>query len=264
MTTKYFMEAHTESKRLAQKTNTNEIVDNYIKPLLNSETCRFLDVGCGPALISQSISNLFPKIKVYSTDISPIRLQQAGRYNKGNLINFVGSDVNHLPFMNNYFDFVFARFLFEYMKTPETAIDEMVRVCKTNGQIMIQDIDGQLLFHYPEHNDLLKQLHLVIDYLKNNYGFDPFIGRKLYHLFYNSGLTQINVKAEPYHLIWGEISKEEYERWSLKLRQLEPIIVKAFGNTHQAKRFINDCLSYLKQKESFLYSILFTVTARKQ
>src|SRR5256885_13262071 len=55
-----------------------------------------------------------------------------------------------MEFESNSFDLVYCRMLLQYLREKEQAVAEMTRVCKPGGTVLLQDLDGQLLWHYPE------------------------------------------------------------------------------------------------------------------
>jgi len=263
MSSTYFMEHFDETNRLIKKTNPDAIVQHYLQQHINPSEFFFLDIGCGPGIIDNSISNIFKGITIHCADISSERIQQAKQKTNQKNIYFTCADANELPYETNCFDFVFARFLFEYLKNPDRVISEMIRVCRSGGKLLIQDLDGQLLFHYPEYTDLSEQMNLVIRYLESHYGFDPFVGRKLYYLCASKGLINIHVSIEPYHLIYGKISETDSKNWQQKLTILLPAMEKALGSMQKAITLKNDCLKYLQHEDTLLYSTLFSVIAIK-
>src|SRR5260221_5565674 len=79
----------------------------------------------------------------------------------------------------------------------------MARVCKRGGKVLLQDLDGKLLWHYPEDAVVQNTAETVVKALEAT-GFDPFVGRKLFWLPRNAGLKNVEVPVERYHLIaWG-------------------------------------------------------------
>jgi len=114
-----------------------------------------------------------------------------------------------LPFEANSFDLVFSRFLMEYLPDKPLAVQEMARVCRPEGEILLQDLDGQLVWHFPEDRDLQDTTEKVLHYLAGT-GFDPFVGRKLFSLCRGAKLTDIQVQVDPYHLYAGTIDETHF------------------------------------------------------
>jgi len=70
-----------------------------------------------------------------------------------------------LPFEADSFDLVFSRFLMEYLPEKPHAVQEMARVCKRGGKLLLQDLDGQLVWHYPEDADLQNTTERILSRL---------------------------------------------------------------------------------------------------
>ncbi len=127
---------------------------------------------------------------------------------------------------------------------------------------MLQDLDGQLLWHYPADPQLIAGIHRVLDVLSET-GFDLLVGRKLFHFALRAGLRQVQVRVEPYHLVAGAPSTEDLGLWELKLDIAFPAIVTALGSVEAAESLRNRFLEHLRNPETLTYSVVFTVTGVK-
>jgi len=263
----YFLqESDSETWRLANKVDPKQFVHNYLKPLIKKGDY-VLDVGAGPAVIDCELANNFPDIKVVALDNSIKRLKDAQKNIeraglKSNISTKFGI-ANDLPFKANSFDFVFARFLLEYLPDSESVLKEMKRVTRKGGKIMVQDLDGQLYWHYPEDDYISSKLKVILQHLKDSSGFDPFIGRKLYHMFYQANLKQIKTKAESYHLFAGPMDKKNQKLWFTKLHNARHKIIEALNSEKKADDFIDAYMNYFKEKHTLTYSVVFTVSGVK-
>jgi SAM-dependent methyltransferase len=188
--------------------------------------------------------------------------QATEKYSSHARLKFVQADAYALPFPSNSFDLVYSRMLFEYLADRHQAIAEMVRVCRPGGTVLIQDLDGQLLWNYPEDPVLQGGIERVVAGLATT-GFDPFVGRKLFTLAHRAGLTNIHVQVECYHLIAGEISPDILKQWELKLDIAVPQVARILGGEEAAKEQTRRFLEYLGRPDTLTYSNVFTVTAQK-
>ena len=71
------------------------------------------------------------------------------------------ADAENLPFPDNEFDAVFSYHSMHHMDNAEKVIDEMCRVCKKKGLILISDLheEGRKAYkHEPDSVDLLKRI----------------------------------------------------------------------------------------------------------
>ena len=144
----YLMEDPREADRLAAKVNPATWARRHVPAELPT-TARILDVGCGPAVIAARIAADHPRATVIGVDRSDARLTAAaglidGQRPPANL-RLLRADARALPFHTGTFDWVFCRFLLEYLTDPLHAVSEMTRVTRPGGTVLLQDLDGQLL-----------------------------------------------------------------------------------------------------------------------
>lgn len=100
---------------------------------------RILDCGCGTGIFTNIFSSMGAK-NVIGLDISPGSLG-TGRALKKKLglknIDFVEGDMLNLPYDDEYFDVVWAWGSAHHTENPMKAIDEIDRVLKQNGQLLL-------------------------------------------------------------------------------------------------------------------------------
>jgi len=259
----YFMEDERENERLASKVDPDQFVEKYLKPYLY-DGISVLDVGSGPGVIAEAIGKSCSCHNIVALDIVSGRALAAKQNMHNNPVSSaIQGDANFLPFHSNSFDFVMARFLIEYISNPEVAITEMMRVCKPGGRIFLQDLDGQILWHYPEDKKLQSHIERILDYLKSYNGFDPFSGRKLYHYAFLAGLSNIDAKAESYHFFPGKIDKKNYELWEMKFDNAMDSAMNILGNRNKVLELKKLFLDYLLRDDTLTYSVIFTATGLK-
>lgn len=259
----YIMEHPAEGQRLLDKADAHPWISKYLHPHMD-QIRSLLSVGCGPGVFLREIAEFHPETEVVGVDKSPLRIQQAQTRFCGlpNARAFVG-DAMALPFTHNRFDLIFCRFLLEYLPDKQIAVQEMARVCSEGGKILLQDLDGQLLWHFPEDRELQETTERVLNYLQTT-GFDPFVGRKLYSLCVHAGLSDVAVQVDPYHLYAGRIDEQNYSHWQRKLEIAKPQLIAVLGSEAAARRYSDRFLNYLLDPETLTYSCLFTVVARKR
>lgn len=253
----YLMEDPREGQRLADKVDPEAWVARFVEPLLQP-TSDVLDVGCGPGVLAAAVAARCPRGRVVALDQSPDRAEQAGvRLSPWDGRAVVG-DAAALPFADASFDLVYCRFLLEYLPEPSLAVREMTRVCRPGGRILLQDLDGQLVWHYPEDAELERQVSATLGVLAST-GFDPFAGRKLWHYCFRAGLGQLSSSVEVYHHYAGPIDAENGRLWNLKLDIARPAAARALGSEAAADSLKERFLEYLGRPDTFTYSNLVTV-----
>lgn len=116
----------------ASRTIGNHRGLRYIK--LQAKTAKsILDVGCGEGT---RLNTLLPKTTPgVGVDISQSAIKQAkSQYPRHVYKKYNGKK---LPFRGNSFDLVYSAFVLEHVQDPEKFVQEMVRVVKPNGQLVI-------------------------------------------------------------------------------------------------------------------------------
>ncbi len=261
-TADYIMEDPREAMRLELKVDPYAWVQKYLAGRIHGGA-EILSVGCGPGVILRQGCALNASIRATGLDISAERVQEAKERNRGNeQANFVRGDAQAIDFASNSFDLVYARMLMEYLKDKEGAVKEMVRVCKPGGTVLLQDLDGQLLWHYPEDPVVQGTVEKVVRALSST-GFDPFVGRKLFSLAHGAGLKNIDVQVECYHLVAGQIQPAILEQWELKLEIAGPQLARLLGSEREAREQSRRFLEYLCRPDTLTYSTVFTVTGER-
>src|SRR5437016_3305885 len=261
-TAEYIMEDQREALRLELKVDPDAWVQKYLAHRV-CPGAEILSVGCGPGVILRAVTQLDSSIKATGIDVSEGRLQQAREKNRENpRVRFVCGDAHSMEFQSNSFDLVYCRMLLQYLKEKERAVSEMTRVCKRGGTVLLQDLDGQLLWHYPEEPSVQRTLEKVVAALGAT-GFDPFVGRKLFSLAQNAGLTNIDVQVECYHLIAGEADPNIVKQWEMKLEIATPQLARVLGSESEAREQSRTFLDYLRRPDTLTYSTVFTVVGEK-
>ena len=100
-----------------------------------------LDVACGSGIVSVAFA--LKAKSVVGLDITQAMLDEAQKkkeqQNLTNIAFEIGS-VDSLPYEDESFDIVFTRYSFHHFLNPKEALEEMIRVCKKGGKIIIVDV----------------------------------------------------------------------------------------------------------------------------
>ena len=111
---------------------------NALKKTIRDKEARIIDFGCGDGvqlyLIKKHFEKISKKIDIFGIDLSDEALAIANKKLKG---TFENSSVYKSPFENNYFDVSIPSDVIEHIQEPKKMIEEMERVTKPGGIIMI-------------------------------------------------------------------------------------------------------------------------------
>jgi len=248
-----------EGERLERKVNAHEFVAKYLKKHVEHlPHANILEAGCGPGVFLEVLGTNYADNTIAGIDISAERIDQANkRLSSLDNARAIVADIYTLPFPDNHFDFIYCRFLYEYLHQPIVATKELYRVCKPGAKILIQDLDSQFTF-YPE---LSPELQHVLTTLKQRTGFDPDIGRKLFSIGKSAGFSFVNIETEMYHKVFGKIDDHNYELWNWKLDTAFRYINGIVGGN--AEKLQMEILESLQNESSVMFSTMFTIIFQK-
>ncbi len=103
-----------------------------------------LDTGCGFGAVPIEIAKAFPDTKLTAIDLSDPLLDMARNFAEkeklSEKITFTKGDVHKLEYPDNSFDLVINTFMLHIVEDPVSMLNEIERVCKPEGIIMITDL----------------------------------------------------------------------------------------------------------------------------
>ena len=252
------MKSDKEIKRLESKFDIDSAREQLQK-LGFRNGMKFLDVGCGGGAMTRMVAKLAKRSKIYGLDVDEGHIAYARNMaQKEHLLNisYIKGNIYSLPFNDNTFDFIWSRFLFEYIKDPLSALKELKRVVKRGGVVCVGDIDGNCLFHYPINELFKKKLDKTMELLAP-FGFDPFVGRKLYYFFSKAGFRKTEMTLFPYHNIYGRPDKKDYENWKIKIESVVNFIrEKKAASSEYADSLKKRFMRLIRDENTFTYSVL--------
>jgi SAM-dependent methyltransferase len=148
---------------------------------------RVLDVGSGTGVVTEEVAARTHG-EVIGLDLDPAMVAFARRRRDGRATYRLG-DAHALPFDSAWFDVTLCHFLLLWCRDPVAAAQEMVRVTRPGGAVLVcaePDYGGRL--DYPD----LPLGHWQVEALRSE-GADPSLGRKLRGLFALPGVRHVDV-----------------------------------------------------------------------
>ncbi len=104
-----------------------------------------LDVACGPGIVSCFLAT---RVRcVIGLDLVPAMLDRALQLQSERGLENIGwtlGESSRLPFESETFDRVVTRFSFHHYLDPSKALEEMKRVCRRGGIVMVADVAPRL------------------------------------------------------------------------------------------------------------------------
>ena len=261
----YFMESEEESLRLDLKTDTGAVEEQArwagVVPGM-----RMVDLGCGAGKTTHILHRLAqPGGEVVGIDGSPQRIAYATeRFSKCG-ITYLQRDVRNSLVDLGRIDLVWSRFLLEYFAEESFAIAKNAyQVLGPGGTICLIDLDQNCLGHFGACERLEKTMRNMVLAMQKQYGFDPFVGRKLYAYLYDLGCVDIEVRMSSHHLIYGELSEIDRFNWLAKAeatRNTPGLFAEGYPGGYE--EFRRELVAFLDHPRRFIYTPLIMCKGKK-
>ncbi len=219
-----------------------------------------LEAGCGVGAQTKIIAKNNIDSTFVSVDLSIASLEKAEVSIKEHDIKnveFKVADLLNLPFKDNHFDHIFVCFVLEHISQPKEAIQELKRVLKPGGTLMIIEGDHGSAYFYPNSLSAQKVIQAQVT-LQEQKGGNANIGRALYPLLFDSGFKNINISPRQ---VYVDDSKPELLDGFIKntftamvKRIAEEALAKKIISKEEMNRGINDLYKTAKGGGTFCYT----------
>ena len=162
-----------------------------------------LEVGSGPGFVTELLLALCPKSHVTCVEIDPDLIVPAEQYLQssglGGRYTIIEGDVTKMDLPADTFDFAYARLIFQHLHKPSGAMEEIHRVLKPGGKLVINDIDIGL-------GEIVEPLNLEAEAIEDKMhegralrGGNPRFGRRLWRLLEAAGYVNMDLEVVPVH-----------------------------------------------------------------
>ncbi len=155
---------------------------------------RVLDVGCGSGDdVRELAAMVAPNGCAFGIDKSESMIEEARRRAAGCDLpmQFERGEAVRLPWQSDYFNACRADRLLQHLPEPDRALNEMLRVLKPGGRLVVVDRDwGMVALDSPDSATTQAVLNRACAGIRNGW-----MGRRLHGLFKRASLTGVQVQA---------------------------------------------------------------------
>jgi ubiquinone/menaquinone biosynthesis C-methylase UbiE len=160
---------------------------------------KVLDVGCGPGIDTIALSRIVGSTgQVFGVDYDNGMItkseQHAEKEGVSAWVKHKQADASSLPFDTGYFNSCRSERLFQHLLNPAMTLNEMTRVTKVGGTVVVLDTDWGAISTDTNEIDIERKLNRFYTEQMLNNGFS---GRQLYRLFKKQGLGNVSFEVFP-------------------------------------------------------------------
>ncbi|NRD48975.1 MULTISPECIES: methyltransferase domain-containing protein [Corallococcus] len=259
----YLMESAEESRRLLEQEQSQDTRDVLRRTGLKLGD-RALDAGCGPGGIAELMAELVGEgghvtgVELHDGRLAEARLRNEHRPN----LTFLQADVRTTGLPADAFDYAWSQYVFEYLPDRDVALEELIRVTRPGGRVVVSDIDGLGLQNWPFPEHLRVGTQRIVDALATQ-GFDLYVGRKLYSEFRRAGLTDVRVHLMPFYLSPGAAEARLVRDWKTRFEALAPVGAAVLGGLEAYQSHCADFLAMLEDPEGLKYAVTLVTEGTK-
>lgn len=242
----YVIESQNEGRRLELQAEINAYsLDLELGNLNIVPGSMVLDAGCGHGMVSRFLNSHYD-INLESFDLSSDRIELARSFNTKD-VTYSVANAENIPYQDFSFDYIFSRYLFEYLPNPVKACQELFRVAKYGSEVFIIDLDGVFCGLKTDN----KQFNEKLNYLCANIPVDLNVGHKISDYLQKTGFNVEDVKITD-HMFSGDDLFLEQENNIKRIKQARPFITGVLGDFGYQK-FLKEYSDYMVRDGS-LYS----------
>ena len=135
---KYFDKQSIDYFRTFDGKYCNQMYEEVMKRIQMHSFRSILDLGCGTGALLSRVVNQCQGVQACGLDLSEKMLEQAVALLTGKA-QLVAGDSDNLPWENESFDLVVCNASFHHFPEPLKVLEEIRRVLKANGRVLIAD-----------------------------------------------------------------------------------------------------------------------------
>jgi ubiquinone/menaquinone biosynthesis C-methylase UbiE len=183
----------------AQAKAMSKNIERELEILGLKPNMRVLDAGCGTGTVTRKIASKVLPAEAWGIDIDPLFIDKAKKtaLDEGiKNIRFELGNVDNLTCDSGFFDLAYCRLVLMHVTNPVRTIAELKRVTKKGGIVAASDGDDGTMLTYPPAPKFFYLWSKYGEWAKAR-GDDRYIGRRLYSIFSEAGLSSTKIYPFP-------------------------------------------------------------------
>lgn len=159
-----------------------------------------LEAGCGPGFVTSHLLEFVQRGSVTALDVDQAMVAHARELvGSSERARFVEAGVAETGLPADSFDVVLARFVLQHLPDPGAAIEELRRVLRPGGRLIVVDADDALTNLFDPEPPFFRELMDAVGESQRRQGGNRLIGRRLPRLLGDAGFFDLAVDAVVAH-----------------------------------------------------------------
>lgn len=132
---------HKQSATFASVAGHYDALDMIVRLSRVTSQDSVLDVACGPGIVACALAKVARQVK--GIDLVPAMIEKAKEQQLAQGLKNLSWDIgsaNPLPYEHCSYSIVVSRFAFHHFLIPQAVLDEMARVVKWDGRVVLVDV----------------------------------------------------------------------------------------------------------------------------
>jgi len=256
----------TELERLEfQHKVWKNVTDDFFRRINIQKGWKCLDVGAGPGFVSLELRILTGESgEVTALEPSEFYLDHLKAHctkNNINNIKFIHGNLEDAAIENEYYDFIFLRWVIDFVPEPEKFLLKLLGILKKGGLIAIQDYAYEGIALFPKGGAFDNIAEAVKSYWKAG-GGDPYFTVKLPSIFEKNNIELVEYK--PVSLAGNKDSGVIEWAHRFFTVHLQLMADKKIISQMEADEFLDDWLRHRHEPDTMFFSpVVVDITGKK-
>ena len=256
--------SHEEQQRLRHQARAFEFI--LYRDVDFYKVDKLLEVGCGVGAQTEILLRHFPEVEITAIDLNDRQLNAAKEFHSNNQrVTFQKMNAKSMNFDDDSFDAAFLCWVLEHIPQPQQVVNELFRVIKKGGKVVISEVMNSTFFLDPYSPHIWKYWMAFNDFQFSQAG-DPFVGAKLGNFLSNAGFADIvtTIKSEHRDARSPELRSEALVDWrSLMLSAKDELISAGCINQELVEKVEDEFDDVMKNPQAIVYYSFMQAQALK-
>lgn len=224
---------------------------------------KVLEAGSGPGFVTEKLLEDFPTSHITGLDIDDGLLERARqrlRHVPASRLSMHQASVYKTGLPDNHFDFVIARLLFLHLHDPWQAVEELRRVLKPGGKLVITDIDDGVFGAIQPDVESLPSILKKLSKAQASRGGNRHIGRSLPRILSQTGFIDVDMDAVIQH---SDLHGREGFNRQLDSNRFTRFYENGIITKHEYDELTESYVNFIRSPESFAMMVFFMACGTK-